>query len=364
VGRFPEGKRRAATTLVPDTTSDPFVTSTTAVAPASVGTGPFHVLPFSGPALPFGKPTHLAVYLTPSGPPRTMLVYEIDTGRVLDIDLGQDAGWYTRAFDGAGGSVLLDGGVVLRATAEGITQVDQSPAGVGNSFTDAPDGRLAPGPDGRIWLRTLTPPSLVLLDETGTPSTTHYDLPIGADLYGSMADGRPVVRGADKRSIIVERDGRHTPLATGLTTVVEHGQFIETVCDAALRCSHVAHLGAKKRALGDVAVGTPGFRSYRLQPDGPLVATDDGGLLSLLDTDTSVFHPSLLSGVIPSAFGDESLLSSSVMFLPGGVGLAALTNDGLVLLDLSGRVVATIALGPGGGPGPPILGIGRADGLP
>ena len=347
----------------------PIQPDTTSANPQS-GLGVMHVrTDVGGPARPFGRDTGLAVYLSPSGGPQDkVLVYDIDRGRITEVNLGVDVGWFVRAMGGLGG-VLVDAGDVLRITATEVNAV--ALAATGNfSYADAPYGRLAPGPGQETWLRTLSPSGLVLLDEVGKPAGVGYDLPVGAVLYGSLADGRPVVRGADQRSLVIDSDASHVPLADGPTTIVEHGRFIETTCDDALRCSYIAHVESTVRTLGPVTNGTDTTLAYRFQPDGPLVAVVRDRELSILDVDTGELRANLLYGIVDNGFGDNGLgenglLTSSVAFLPGGTGLVAATTSGVQLLDLSGHLLATVDLPPGadGPPGPLLLGIGPASEL-
>ncbi len=341
----------------------------TAASPQS-GSGLVHVLTdVGGPARPFGRDTGLAVYLSPSGGTHDkLLVYDIDRGRITEVELGRDVGWFVRAIGDLGG-VLVDGGDVLRITATEVNAIALA-ANSTFSYADAPYGRLAPGPGQGTWLRTLSPSGLVLVDEVGKPTGVGYDLPVGVVLYGSMADGRPVVRGADQRSLLIDDDARYVPLADGPTSIVEHGRFIETTCDDALRCSYIAHVDSTVRTLGPVTTGTNTTLAYRFQPDGPLIAIVRDRDLSILDVNTGVLRANLLLGIVDNGLGDNGLsdnglLTSSVAFLPGGAGLVATTSSGVQLLDVSGHVLATVDLPPSadGTPGPLLLGIGLASEL-
>lgn len=80
--------------------------------------------------------------------------------------------------------------------------------------------------------------------------------------------------------------------------------------------------------------------------------------------------PNLLSGIVDLGFGgngpsNNELLTSSIVFLPGGTGLVAATQFGIQLLDLSGHVLATVDLPPSadGTQAPLLLGIGLASDL-
>ncbi len=314
-----------------------------------------------GPARPFGRDTGVAVYLAPSsGAPDKLLVYDVDSGRVTEVDLGRDVGWFVRAFGSLGG-VFVDGGELLRITATGVNPI--AIAATRNfSYFDAPFGRLAPGPGRGTWLRTFSPSGLELLDEVGKPAGVAYELPLGAVLFGSLADGRPVVRGADQRSLVIDNDARYLPLANGPTSIVEHGRFIEITCDDELVCSYVAHVDSTVRTLGPVTDGTDTTLAYRFQPDGPLVAIVRDRELSILNVDTGELRANLLYGIVDTGVGDNGLLTSSVSFLPGGTGLVTATSSGVQLLDLSGHLLATVDLPPGsdGPSGPFLLGIGLA----
>ena len=105
-------------------------------------------------SLPFGRPTGLVVYLTPSsGGPATLLAYDVDRGIVHDLDLGRDVGWYIRALDGAGGTVI-DGGVIVAVHAGVARPLDDTST---RGIVDGPNGRTAPGPNGGIWVRGFNP---------------------------------------------------------------------------------------------------------------------------------------------------------------------------------------------------------------
>ena len=342
----------------------------TTPASSGSGSGLVHVLTdVGGPVRPFGRDTGLAVYLAPSGRAQDKLfVYDIDRGRITEVDLGRDIGWFVRAFAIMGG-VLVDSGDVLRVTA---TEVNAIPlATTGNfSYIDAPNGRLAPGPEQGTWLRTSSPSGLVLLDETGNATGVGYPLPADAVSNGSLADGRPVVRSADQRSLVIDNDAQYVPLASGPTSIVEHGRFIETVCHESLRCSYIAHVDATVRVLGPVTTGTDTTVSYRFQPDGPLIALVRDRELSILDVDTGELRANLLSGIVDLGFGgngpsNNELLTSSIVFLPGGTGLVAATQFGIQLLDLAGHVLTTVDLpsSADGTQAPLLLGIGLASDL-
>jgi hypothetical protein len=368
----PTATAQTATTLAVGSTStsigrpSPIQPDTT--SPQS-GVGVTHIrTDVGGPARPFGRDTGLVVYLARSaGRQDKLLVYDIDRGRIIEVDLGVDVGWFVRAMGDLGG-VLVDGGDVLRITANEVNAV--ALAANGNySYFDSPYGRLAPGPGHGMWLRTKSPSGLVLLDEVGKPAGVGYELPGGAVLYGSLADGRPVVRGADQRSLVIDPDGSHALLADGPTSFVEHGRFIETICDDALRCSNVAHVESTIRTLGPVTTGSDTTLAYRFQPDGSLVAIVRDRELSILDVDTGELRANLLYGIGENGSGDNGsgdngLLTSSIAFLPGGTGLVATTSFGVQLLDLAGHLLATVDLPHTDGTQEPLLlGIGLANEL-
>ncbi len=187
-----------------------------------------------GPVLPLGHETAAFLYLTPSsGGPFSVQLYELDTGALREVDLGTDVGWYIRAID-MSGAVVVDGGEVLSVQPDGVHGLA---SGGGNGYADAPFGRVASGPDGGVWVRYPTRGKLQLIGRDG-PRGPEYDLPVGADLYGSMSDGRPVVRGADQRSYVMDKVGNRALLSSGLTSYVENGKFTETTCDDQQNCAH------------------------------------------------------------------------------------------------------------------------------
>jgi hypothetical protein len=299
---------------------------------------------------PFGVDTGIVLYLTPDGgAPDSMLAYDVDAAETHRIELGRDIGWYIRAVEG-GGSVVVDGGLVV-AVADGHTEVLDDGGNTG--YADAPSGRVASLGDGSMWLRRSDPYVLDLMATAGQTTSTRLDLPRGADLYGAMADGRPVVRGADGRVFAVGLDGQRTFLAQHALAPVEAGQFAETRCDEQQRCEVIGHVGGAEVALGPPLDENGTERSFRFQPNGPLVAVADGDELSILDSRTGA-STSVLHDLLPDSFVGDGL---SMQFLPDGVGLAASTLRGLVLVDLTGREVAVVRAGEVM-PGPLLLGVG------
>jgi hypothetical protein len=111
----------------------PSVHPDTTPANSRSGSGNVHVLTdVGGPVRPFGRDTGMAVYLTPSGRAQDkLLVYDIDRGRITEVDLGRDIGWFVRAFAMIGG-VLVDSGDVLRLTA---TEVNAIPLAATGNFS-------------------------------------------------------------------------------------------------------------------------------------------------------------------------------------------------------------------------------------
>jgi hypothetical protein len=328
-----------ATTAVPTTTL--FASTTTRVEESA----PFHSdgrLPsvqakVVGPVLPLGHETGAFLYLTPSGGgPFSVQIYELDTGALREVELGTDIGWFVRAID-MSGAVVVDGGGVLRVQSDGVRSLA---SGGDNGYADAPFGRVASGPDGGVWLRDPVGGNLRLLGQNG-PLSRVYDLPVGADLYGSMSDGRPVVRGADQRSYVMDKVGNRALLSSGLTSYVEHGKFTETTCDDQQHCATVGHFDTQKRAIP-----LSPKSMVRFDPDGPMIAiVHEDETLSLLNGVTGEETPVVMTGRIP--FDPAFPLATNVTFLPDGQGLVAETSTGLALIDQNGTFVTNLVAGDG-----------------
>jgi hypothetical protein len=315
----------------------------------TVAVGPVVV----GPQRPIGSITGIVLYLTPAaGAPTSLIAYDVDRGVGHRIDLGLDVGWYLGAVEGAGG-VVLDGGRVLRLAGGGATPLDGRGGAV---HADAPFGRVAAGPAGGVWVRQLDPPIVSLIDHDGVPTGVQFDLPLGAELFGSMADGTPVVRGADGGVATVEASGDRPRLAANAVAPVRAGRFAEIRCDAQQACGLVGHVKGREIPLGPVRQPTGTARAVEFQTNGPYVAVVEDGRLSLHDTETGRVRHDIVQGVISGPGGR----SSGVRFLPGSAGLAASTSGGIALIGLNGRVRATLPFATADLPGPQLLGAGRA----
>ena len=191
-----------------------------------------------------------------------------------------------------------------------------------------------------IALPALDSSQVIALRGLNGPLGSVYDLPIGADLYGSMSDGRPVVRGADQRSYVMDRVGNRSLLSSGLTSYVEHGKFTETTCDDQQHCATVGHFDTQKRAIP-----LSPKSMVRFDPDGPMIAiVHEDGTLSLLNGVTGDEVP--VSNEVPVVMSDHVPydptfpLATNVFFLPDGQGLVATTTTGLVLIDQNRTLVA------------------------
>jgi hypothetical protein len=328
-------------------TSAPTRLTGTAV-PAVDGRQP--LLPFTkvGPELPFGRVTGAFLYLTPTGgAPTSFQMYEVDTGEVRKVSLGTDIGWYVRAVD-LPGAVVLDGGAVISVRSDGVgTFVDASSS---SGFDDI-FGHVASGPDNGLWVRNVERAKLQLFG-VGGPLGDEYDLPIGAYLYGSMSDGRPVVRGADQRSYVMDKLGTRRLLSSGLTSYVENGRYTETTCDDQQRCETVGHFDTQKRAMT-----LPAKSMVRFQPGGPLIAVvREDGSLSLLNGFTGEEVSVTMTEHVP--YDSTFPLATNVTFLPDGNGLVASTSSGLMLIDSDGNVVARLP-DTGGVMGKSVIGAGH-----
>ncbi len=334
---------RSTTTVVASSTTPAPATTTTTSTTASVV------------SLPFGEATGLVVYLTPSGgAPDSIRAYDIDTGVVHDVSFGGDIGWYIRAIDGAGG-VVVDGGAAVAVGPGGHRTLM---AGGPNGINEAPNGRVAAGPSGGVWARGFDPPRIELFDASGAPAGRMYGLPIGAELYGSMADGRPVVRTEDRRVAVIEADGTRTPLADNTLGPVESGRFAEVRCaDDEQPCHVLGHVDDRTIDLGLTHDAQGVARGFRFQPDGPFVAVNENGRISLIDSTTGATTSDVAHPTNEGWFGEDDRVP--VRFLPGGRGLVASTGFGLELVDLSGTRIAAIYLDGDNG-SRQVLGVGYA----
>jgi hypothetical protein len=337
------------TTAVPTTTTVFATTRTEAPAPFhSDGRLPGFQWKLLGPLLPLGHETGTFLYLTPSGGgPFSIQIYDVDTGGLREVDLGTDIGWYIRAID-VSGAVVVDGGAVLSVQPDGVRSLTGES---NNGYADAPFGRVASGPDGGVWVRDPARGKLQLMGLSGGISG-EYDLPVGADLYGSMSDGRPVVRGADKRSYVMDRVGNRSLLSSGLTSYVENGKFTETTCDDQQHCATVGHFDTQKRAIP-----LSPRSMMRFDPDGPMIAiVHEDETLSLLNGVTGEEVPVVMSDHVP--FDATFPLATNVTFLPDGQGLVAATSTGLVLIDQNGKFVTNLPAR-GGVMGSSVIGSGH-----
>ena len=337
-GTQPQGAA-VPTTAVPTTTIP-----TTTVRPITTAVGAATVV---GPVLPLGHETGTFLYLTPSnGGPFSVQIYEVDSGELRDVDLGTDIGWFTRAID-MSGAVVVDGGGVLSVQPNGVRSLTSAEIG----GADAPFGRVASGPDGGVWVRDPVRGKLQLMGRSG-PLSVEYDLPVGADLYGSMSDGRPVVRGADQRSYVMDRVGNRSLLSSGLTSYVENGKFTEITCDDQQHCATVGHFDTQKRAIPLASKSI-----VRFDPDGPMIAmVHEDETLSLLNGVTGEEVLVVMSNRVP--YDATFPLATNVTFLPDGQGLVASTSTGLVLIDQNGKFVTNLAAR-GGVMGPSVIGTGH-----
>jgi hypothetical protein len=306
-----------------------------------------------GPSLPYGSPTGAMLYLpraVAGGAPGALDVYNVDTGALRTIGFGADIGTYFQAFDGPGG-VFVDGVDIFRVGTTYNSRVGNDASyGSGGS----PNGRLASGPGGLIWIRDVGAERLVLLDAAGL-TDREYSLPRGADLIGSMADGRPVVRGSDQRSYVIEVSGVRSLLSSGLTSFVDHGRFTETSCDDQQHCTTVGHIDGQKRGIN-----LPADTNVVFQPDGDwlaLVHSDES--LSLLNgltgEEIKVGIDEHVPYIASGDYGPYGNTAANVRFLPHGIGLAVGTSTNIAFVDLHGAERGTVSLHGGS---TEILGVG------
>jgi hypothetical protein len=335
----PQPKLAAVPTTVISTTVSPTTTLFVSTTTRAEEPAPFHSASQTkvvGPVLPLGHQSGAFLYLTPfRGGPFSVQIYELDTGALREVDLGTDVGWYIRAID-MSGAVVVDGGAVLSVQPDGVRSL------VNEDITGAaaPFGRVASGPGGGVWVRDPVQGKLRLVGLNGQRSG-EYELPVGADLYGSMSDGRPVVRGADQRSYVMDRVGNRALLSSGLTSYVENGKFTETTCDDQQHCATVGHFDTQKRAIP-----LSPKSMVRFDPDGPMIAiVHEDETLSLLNGVTGDETSVVMSGHIP--YDPTFPLATNVTFLPDGQGLVATTTTGLVLVDQNGTFVTNLAASDG-----------------
>ena len=217
--------------------------------------------------------------------------------------------------------------------------------------TDAP----LRGPTGGSGSAGSTP-GIELIDSDGARTGHRYPLPDGGELYGSMADGRPVVRGDDHIAYTIEPDGTPTPLDGTPVGPVDHGHYIEVRCTPTQTCTTYGHLDpATVIALGPTHDAN-GPRQYRMQPDGPYVAVQTGTDLQLLDTRTG-HTQAVVTGLTGGWNPTEPI---PARFLPDQLGLIAQTQHGLVLITLDGHTIADLTTGAAIIPNANLLGVGHA----
>jgi hypothetical protein len=358
------------TETAPSTTAPPTPTSTpTSVASTTVeeNLGPILDEPPDEPPvpadtrviggrLPMGGETGLVVYWQRYEGDRMQLhAYDLDTGVDHRIDIGPDFnGW---AATQLGSSMVFGGSGVQQLTTQGFVELVDATASAG--FADTPP--FAPGPGATIWIQSES--GLTLVDEA---RQVLEEIPVTPSvlMYGSTADGRPVVRGPDERSSIVAADGTFAPLSTGRTTWVDRGRYVETTCETPVRC----------RSL---AVGPNGPVPIEAVPAADVAYefafADDGSSMTIVDSrQRSISLVDLATGTIGAVeilAGEFSCCATSwgvgrtVIALPGGLGYAVSTVRGMRLVDRAGALVAAVPL-PGLEGQSQILGIGRGTGWP
>lgn len=309
----------------------------------------------SASTFPFGAATGLVLYLAPTGSPTQIVAYDIDHAETHVVNLKRDVGWFFGAIE-SGDRVVVDGGDVVSVSNIQALLVARHGE---NGFFDTPFGRVAAGPDGGVWIRTFDSEAsgVALLRASGHSSGVFFPLPFGANLIGSMADGRPVVSGFDGRLFVVAPDGQRTLLATNTITPVINGRFAEIRCDDQQACSVVGHIDDREVDFGP-ASENGSRRVFRFQPNGHLVAVGAGPMLSLLNTDTGM-STVILTNLGAVGSGDDQGLAD-MRFLPGDLGMVVTTSDGIKLLDITGRVVATASVDwRNTVTGTPLLGVGH-----
>jgi hypothetical protein len=339
-------------------TTPPPATSPTVPTPAVATTVAAPLLPI----LPFGTPTDAVAYLgSADGGPFSLQVYDIDRGTVRGIDLGGDAGWITRTVDVAD-AVLVDGGEVVRVDGQGQATTIAATGAYG--LDNAPPGRIVPGPFGGAWVRMFHPDGLALLDSAGHPvgekqrdGSDRIPVGSGADLIGTSATGRPVIRAPDGSTRVVADDGTTTSLSSDPTGVVDAGRYASRHCPLgpAAACELVLH------GDGPDAVVPPDLIDGRLQdvvvlfqPGGHWVAVVDGQSLNMWNPLTKARRVGAVDSI--SRFSRDM---PAVAFLPSGIGLIASTSSGLVFVSTEGGVVGTPFEVAGSLEPPVLLGVGR-----
>jgi hypothetical protein len=351
-----------ATSVAPPTTEAGATTDVGTSAPFVDGTpmttrGP-SPLPLDmtlGQALPFGVETGLVVYWQrPEIDGLRLYAYELDSGINHRVDVEPE--FLASTGIPLGSSIVLAGFGVRQMTAGGFVDLveaaDQAPP-------SSPP--FAAGPGATIWLRTAD--SIVLLDEARRPLET-IALPASTQLYGSDADGRPIVLAPDERSWVITADGRRVPLSSGRTTWVDRGRYVELTCDEVQQCRTVA-VGPAGAVPID-AVPSPGSSHE-------FAFADDGSSMTILTGDdrTSITRIDLATGTAtPIDVGTDELaccstdwgVGTTVLPLPHGQGYAVSSARGLRLVDASGTYVGVAPIAADGGA--QVLAIGYATSWP
>jgi hypothetical protein len=161
--------------------------------------------------------------------------------------------------------------------------------------------------------------------------------------------------------MVISPGGARAPLATGPTTIVEHGRYVEWRCDARQRCTIIAHIAGRSFTVTDPTLPEP--LAFRFEPDGTHLAIVRGGSLSIVDTATGVRFDRVVDDLAINYYSrnqPDTSLAMSVAFLPGSTGLVAATTRGLAFIDLEGVVRGLASHDSGNVPTvwSPLLGVG------
>lgn len=329
------------------TSSAPIVASTyPPLVPAGrdIG-GPIAAPADLDPLLTHFDGAQLYLWDTESGP-AALVAYDVATGTTTPIDLGTAAG-PLRAVLPTDQGVFVDAGDVVLTGPDGPIPLGVSDAPVSDFSRTGP--RIAAGPAGRVWVRTLAPPSLVLFDSQ--TMNNPYELPLGAELIGVSAAGRPVVRGPDLRSFEIANDGSSVLLAEGVTTPVENGWYAELVCEPAAECRVMLHGVSSPITFAINAPDDLERMAVRFAPSGNHVAVAVDDRVRIIDTvaaeGVDVALPFVPTGdAVSRAAANYFRLARDLVWTPDGEALGLLTDTGIVFVGLDGTLLGQIVVDP------------------
>jgi len=313
--------------------------------------GPLTPIPIPGTptdgAAPFGAGSTLYLWDTQRGP-TALAAYDLTTGLVTDVDLGEVPGPIKAVIPTAYG-VVVDAGELVMATPDGPRRVGWGDDGITDFTTTGP--RIAPGPAGLVWVRTLNPASLALFDPATGRNIGRYELPLGTELIGSTASGDPVVRAADLTSYEILDDGSSVAIAEGVTTPVERGWFGEIRCEPPTECVVGLHAGVLSMSFGLGDASALERTALRFSPDGTHVAIARDGAVRILQplgteaVDVAFTHVATGDPVSRPTI-NYFRLARDLVWMPDGGAVGLLTDQGVVFVDLAGQPQRAVLIDP------------------